>query len=553
MRLLASIIVLAGCTTIPVRFAARPPMTVDTDTRPVSVGCHVDRSKQMTCAPRLYTSPWLWDRIDKSIFERISRALFVAIGHEAVNANSLDEVPASAWFTDRIATARRPPASELSRGACTVQDMLSTDVADGAWLVDHGKDDGGTPGFRVSVPDQGEYLLKIDEPIQPERASAASVIGAAIYHAAGFNTTCEQVVYIRRAQLRLRPGLHTTSNFGERRPFDGKRLDEMLATAPHRGGWIRMQASKWLPGYAIGPFRYEGTRADDPNDVVAHDNRRELRGSRLLAAWLGHWDSREQNTLDTWIAVDARNPRSSPGYVRHYILDTSDSLGQRSQPRDLAVRQNHAYEFDPGQMVVDFITGGALQRPWDRARIEPAHERFGYFSARDFDPTAWKGAYPNPAFVNMTERDAAWMARIIARFTPQDIRAIVAAGQFSDPSDANYITHVLVARQHRLLARYLTRLSPLADVEVVDGKLCATDLARRVLSPSRFHYSAVEIVAGKRHAVATIVGSDGVCVAPPPSTARERRFELRDGVARPLEVYTYEQAGQLAVAGLRRL
>ena len=34
----------------------------------------------------------------------------------------------------------------------------------------------------------------------------------------------------------------------------------------------------------------------------------------------------------------------------------------------------------------------------------------------------------------MTERDGAWMARLIARFSPADIRTIVGAGRFADPA-----------------------------------------------------------------------------------------------------------------------
>jgi hypothetical protein len=62
-------------------------------------------------------------------------------------------------------------------------------------------------------------------------------------------------------------------------------------------------------------------------DAIAHDDRRELRGARVLAAWIDHFDSREQNSMDSWMADNAEVPDSSPGYVRHFYIDTSDSLG----------------------------------------------------------------------------------------------------------------------------------------------------------------------------------------------------------------------------------
>src|SRR5262249_15058788 len=155
-------------------------------------------------------------------------------------------------------------------------------------------------------------------------------IGAAIYDALGFNTTCEQIVVLRASQLRLEPGLETIDNDGISHPFDQAALDKVLATTTHvPGGYVRMQASKWLPGRTIGPFRYTGTREDDPNDVIDHADRRELRGSRVLAAWLNHWDSREQNSMDVWMAADREHTRSSPGYVVHYEMDMSDAFGEK--------------------------------------------------------------------------------------------------------------------------------------------------------------------------------------------------------------------------------
>jgi hypothetical protein len=93
----------------------------------------------------------------------------------------------------------------------------------------------------------------------------------------------------------------------------------------------------------------------------------------------------------------------------------------------------------------------------------------------------------------MSEHDAAWAARIIARFTPEHIAATVKVGDFTDPEHERFLTRVLVERRSLLLRRYFAKLSPLADVSVDGAKLCAVDLARQtgVFAPSAFAYSAL--------------------------------------------------------------
>ena len=547
-----AILLLAACTASQ-PFPLQKPLAVDPDEQPVA---HM---------PAMYWSPLIWDGVDNTLFARVSRGLALDVGAEAANANSFDEVADSSWFENRHVSS--PEAA--ARGACEPNDVLTDDVDDGAWTIDHGKDDGFTLGFRVTIPGKGKFLLKADDPHQPERNSAASVVGNALYYTAGFNTACEQVVFVRREQLVLKPGLTVTDNFNVTRPFDEAALHHVLASSSHRAdGRVRMEASKWLPGVPLGPFRYVGTRRDDPNDVVAHENRRELRGSRILAAWMNHFDSREQNSFDTWIALDLAHPRGT-GYVRHYILDTNDVVGGEATDAlgVFTTRLGYSYYADFKDMAHDFITFGADVRPWERMKRVPGREEFGYFTADNFEPDSWKGGYPNAAFLRMTEHDAAWMARRIARFTPEMIRAIAERAQFADSTNVDYLTGVLVARQHKIVARYLTQLSPLADVQVDDHRrICATDLARTsgVFDASRFHYTATVRVLGRSTPLAVEADTDGrVCMTPSSAVdphwhdSDPRRitvFEVGNGVsAHPIEIHTYDldQRG-FQVVGIER-
>jgi hypothetical protein len=318
-------------------------------------------------------------------------------------------------------------------------------------------------------------------------------------------------------------------NFQPAKPFDQRALDELFASATKMDGRVRLSASAWIPGYAVGPYRYEGTRADDPNDVVPHEDRRELRAMRLLAAWIDRFDAREANTFDAWVTTaDGGPPDASPGYVLHYQLDTSEALGSLWSWDELSRRLGYSYVLDWGDLGQDLFTLGATRRPWDTLHLR---RNFGYFDAAHFVPDAWKSEYPNPAFSRMTERDAAWMARILAHFTRADVRALARAGKFQDPDDTDYLARTLEARLEKILARYLTRLSPIGALHVQGDALCGTDFAemRGVRAASTFRYAAS--VDGASASVARTPG----------------------GVAQfPLHAYLYDTPRELVIAGVER-
>ena len=86
-------------------------------------------------------------------------------------------------------------------------------------------------------------------------------------------------------------------------------------------GTYRAVAARQLSGRVIGPFKYFGTRNDDPNDIVPHEDRRELRALKVFGAWTNLTDMKAGNTLDTVVTENGR------GVVRHYLQDVGSTFG----------------------------------------------------------------------------------------------------------------------------------------------------------------------------------------------------------------------------------
>ncbi len=559
-----------ACGSPEVHFPLRAPVWKDTDLLPVNARCHVEPTGKdphhVSCAPRPWDGTLYWDGAEQMFLRPLSEMVGLVTTGESVNVNSLDEVPDSAWFTNRLGV-RPMSIDELRLNGCPKDKLLDPESADGSWVIDKGKTSGSTPGFMVTVAGKGKYLFKV-EAHGPERQVASTIVGEAIYYATGYNASCEQALWVRPSIFKLTPGLDARKgNFGELYAFDQAAVDALFAKSTMRGGLLRVSASSWIPGYSLQQFQYEGRRSDDPNDVIPHEDRRELRGARLLAAWIGNVDCREGNSFDAWIADNASGaPDSSPGHVIHYQMGRSAALGNVWTEDQFSRRFGYSYILDWGDIATGFVTLGARVPIWETVQKAPGHEIFGYWNAADFDPARWKNEYPNPAFDRMTERDAAWMARILARFTPEMVRTLTEMAQLTSPSNTEYLESVLRARLQKILERYLTRVSPIADVRVESSdRLCGVDLAewRGVRAADAFRYSA-RLVRGPWLAVDRRAGGQ-VCVTLPhvasdgglvdAALQRYVRVRLEDGVATgPLIVHLYDLGPKrgYVLAGLER-
>jgi len=540
-------LLLACGSALPAPYPLTEPLTQDPDRHP------------FPAKPERYESPLIWDGADQLFFRPLSRLLAVDPGGEATNVNALDEVADSSWFTNRI--GQRPLSPEdVASGPCTTAPLDPSRH----WQVTASKDEGATPGFIVRGADGLRYLIKFDDAVQGPRPTAADVIGSRFYYAAGFAAPCNRIVFFDRSVLEIAPGARYTTWTGQKLPLTQAQLDLVLTHGTRLAdGRYRASSSLWLPGEALGPWRYEGTRSDDPNDIVAHEDRRELRGARLLAAWLDHLDSREENTLATWLPVG-----HGSGWVQHAFIDFSDCFGNVWDPPALGRAVGHEYLFDPLTIAENLVTFGIPHPAWQAAHFGPSGAVFGYYDIARFEPEAWRPYYPVPAFDRMTERDGAWMARIIAHFSREQLEQAIRTGLMGSALNAELL-RTLEGRQERILRRYLTRWSPLSEPRLIASsgrtRLCVKDLAVLAgLRPSgqSAYTGTISSAGGAESSLqVTLSGDQEPCVELPHAPASSRQpvylqLDLqtnRAGDGR-LRLYAYERAARsYTLVGLERL
>jgi len=213
-------------------------------------------------------------------------------------------------------------------------------------------------------------------------------------------------------------------------------------------------ASKLLKGKVKGGFSFFGVRKDDPNDIIPHEHRRDLRGLRIFCAWLAHNDIRVGNTMDLYVSEGGRQ------FLRHYLIDLGSTLGSDTAFPNVPI-VGHEYQIDGGEAMKVLLSLGIYQQPWLNRDRELRYPSVGFYSATYFDPPKWKQNFPLVAFENMTDRDGYWAAKIVGSFTDEQIRAAVETGELSDPDAARYLAGQIILRRDKIVRYYLSRRAAL--------------------------------------------------------------------------------------------
>jgi len=379
--------------------------------------------------------------------------------------NTLGEPMDGAWYTHRH-YFKSMSSQELMDGV----GGKNPPSTDGPWTVVSAKSEGISPGFVITDSKHDRYYVKFDPMSNPEMATGAEMISVRFFHALGYHVPDDYLIFFPRERLVLDPNLVIHLE-GRDRKMKSRDLDKLLAKVPRTtDGKYRAIASLQVEGKPVGPFKYFGTRDDDPNDIVPHEHLRELRGLFVFCAWLAHNDSRSINTLDTLIEEGGSH------HVQHYLMDFGATLGSSSTSAKLARAGNEYYlDFKPAPKQM--ATLGLAVPTWARAKF-PGDPSVGGFDSAVFQPDKWIPDYPNIAFLNRLPDDEFWAAKQVMAFTDDEIRTIVKVAQYSNPASERYVADTIIARRDKIGREYFPKVLPLDQFAVENGSLIFHDLAQ---------------------------------------------------------------------------
>ncbi len=476
----------------------------------------------------------------------------------AQNLNTVDEVADGNWFANRVGIRKLTP-EDVARAANTGNGPMP-----GKWTIIAAKTDGVSPGFTIKDSAGQVWFIKFDPPGWPGMATGTEVVVAKLFWALGYHTTEYYITQLHREDLVIDRKAKISPPLGVKRPMKNSDIDWLLKQAAReRAGTYRVVASLAVPGKVIGRIRFHGTRPDDPNDLVPHENHRELRGYGVFSAWFNHVDAKSINSIDVLLTDNGHS------VIRHYLLDFGSTLGSAGvAPREYW--EGFEYLLEPAGQTAKGIAGlGFYILPWRKTDFYQSRTvgRIPLDNTR-WDPEGWRPRIPNPAFIRARLDDKFWAARRAMAITDPMIRAAVAAGMFNDPRSENFLAQALIDRRDAIGRRYLTAVNPIVDPNLDSSGLLTFGNAAEEFgfAPPPTGYKAVwstfDNSTGQSTRVAETASSERRMQAPPDLLG------MRDGFmkielsalsssyptwAQPISIYYQRQIDGWKLVGLERM
>ena len=393
------------------------------------------------------TAPYEQSEMYELMYNLFINSGYKPSGLRAKNINTIDEVPDSSWFTNRIGT-RSITEEELIRGP-----NVGAPPDPSKWVMIREKSSGSHPGFTAKDAKGETWFLQFDPPYFAEGATGAVAIASKIFHALGYNQVETYLTTYDPKNASIDPKATVRRPNGKRTKFHMDDVNAILErVSRNKEGTYRVVAGRLLPGKILGGYHYDGTRPDDPNDVVPHEHRRELRALRVFGAWTNLTDIKAKNTLDTLTTENGKT------IVKHYLQDVGSTFGMCNDLHEWDL--SYEYFIEGGPSWKRLFTLGFGLSPWQTVNYRE-YPSVGKFEGKVFDPRKWRPQTPTVSYMELRDDDAFWAAQRVAAFSDELIRAVVHTGQFSNPEAEKYLADVLIQRRDKIKSIYLTLVNPI--------------------------------------------------------------------------------------------
>ncbi len=325
---------------------------------------------------------------------------------DAVDVNALDEVPTSSWFD-----ANRPPLLDgyASKGLPVAP-------------FEAAPPDPKREDKRVVIDAAGQrWEVVLDDADRPGLRTGAGAIASRLMYALGYHAADAHIV-----SLQSHPRALAVRWPSARAPYSKSETFE------------------------LGPTVSTGTRLDDPNDVVPHEDRRSLRALGTIAAWIGLDQIRSDTLRDVYVGPPGE------GFVQHQVVSLDDALGAGALRSALNGDEDGA---PPGNA---WLALGSLGfAPKEGA--DPSDTPFpsvGIFS-RHVDLAEYRLSVPFPPAKDALLADLYWAAKRVARVPDGTIADAVAGGEVESAAARDYLKRALEARRTDIARLVMSFVTPL--------------------------------------------------------------------------------------------
>jgi hypothetical protein len=441
LSLVASAVACSGYR--PARFALRPPVADAHDDAPIPV-------------PR-----WRW--IPEPVYlsevylhRPLRETLDLSPQPDAGDINSMDEVARSTWFSSRPldvgAMARGPDNTGPPLAPFTVLPDPPMGLAAGA--------------FSILDSRGSRYEICLDPPDRPEMRTAALAVASRLFWALGYITP---PVFILRARA---------DDFWRSEGATAQVADILKSGATPSFGYYRVAALAWPPGVLLGYAPEGGTRSDDSNDLVPHENRRSLRALKVFASWLSLDNLGPAKTIDRYLGPP------DEGHVVHFLVGLDEALGANSVVR--------AADPPPveggGSPFTRLLTLGLFPNP----RPKPTQTALPAVGdlPNNIDPAAYAPPMPYEPADRLLGSDGYWAAKRMLSLSSTHIALAIAAGNITDPRAQHAMQTAIEARRSTVAAYWLARATPIELLSVIGSQVLLRDEAvqNRLAAPNVTDY-----------------------------------------------------------------